>query len=217
MNTHRPRRFAVSVVPLLCGLLLATAGCSFSPGTARNAPAGHVTVTTQASVLPGQGYAWVPLPEPTTAPERDARVRDEQFRADLQAALDRALQAKGYRPVDRADAAFLVANRVGVRDVRETQPVRAEPAGTTPMSAIKCTGGNCSQLVVSNDSGEPVLRYRTTERTEGGLMIEVIEPRSIRVVWSALNTGTIRPGEWTQARLDAVAAQTLSDLPAYRP
>ena len=85
------------------------------------------------------------------------------------------------------------------------------------MAAIKCTGGSCSQLVVSNESGEPVLRYRTTERTEGGLLIEVIEPGSIRVVWRALNTGTVRPGEWTQERLDAVAAQTLADLPPYRP
>ena len=218
MNTQLPRRLAGPVGPLLCALLLATAGCSFSPGAARNAaPAGHVTVTTQVSVLPGQGYAWVPLPA-STAPEQDARVQDEQFRAGLQTALDRALQAKGYRPVDRAGAAFLVAHRVGVRDLRETQPVRAEqPAGTTPMAAIKCTGGSCSQLVVSNESGEPVLRYRTTERTEGGLLIEVIEPGSIRVVWRALNTGTVRPGEWTQERLDAVAAQTLADLPPYRP
>lgn len=218
MKTHPPHRSARSAGALLCGLLLATAGCSFSPGAARNAaPAGHVTVTTQASVLPGQGYAWVPLPA-STAPEQDARVQDEQFRAGLQTALDRALQAKGYRPVDRAGAAFLVAHRVGVRDLRETQPVRAEqPAGTTPMAAIKCTGGSCSQLVVSNESGEPVLRYRTTERTEGGLLIEVIEPGSIRVVWRALNTGTVRPGEWTQERLDAVAAQTLADLPPYRP
>jgi hypothetical protein len=216
LNTHRPRFPARFAGPLLCGLLLATAGCSFSPSAARTAPAGHVTVSTPASVLPGQGYAWVPLPA-TTSAERDARVQDEQFRAELQAALDRALQAKGYRPVDRASAAFLVAHRVGVRDLRETQPVQAEPAGTTPMAAIKCTGAGCSQLVVSNDSGEPVLRYRTTERTEGGLMIEVIEPRSIRVVWSALNTGTVRPGEWTPARLDAVAVQTLADLPAYRP
>ena len=73
MNTQLPRRLAGPVGPLLCALLLATAGCSFSPGAARNAaPAGHVTVTTQASVLPGQGYAWVPLPA-STAPEQDAR------------------------------------------------------------------------------------------------------------------------------------------------
>ena len=40
-------------------------------------------------------------------------------------------------------------------------------------------------------------------------------PQTCRVVWRALNTGTVRPGEWTQDRLDAVATQTLAGLPAY--
>lgn len=200
---------------LLSGMLVATAACSFSPSAARApAPAGHVTVTTPASVLPGQGYAWVPMPAPTAA-EQDARVQDAQFRQELQGALDRALQAKGYRPVDRSSAAFLVAYRVGVRDANEVLAVQGESGSATPMAGVKCSGGSCSQLVVAAPDGSPVLRQRTTERVEGGLLIEVIEPTSIRVVWRALNTGTVRPGEWTPARLDAVATQTLRDLPAH--
>lgn len=209
-------RIARLAVPLLCGLVLATAGCSFSPTAARTPPAGHVTVTTTASVLPGQGYAFVPMPAPTAA-ERDARVQDAQFRDRLQVALERALQAKGYRPVARGEAAFLVAHRVGVRDLEQVSPVAAETGGVTPMSAVKCTGMGCSQLVMRNDSGAPVLRYRTSERTEGGLLVEVIEPSSIRVVWRALNTMTVQVGDGEQARLDAIATQTLADLPAYRP
>lgn len=208
-------RLARFAGPLLCGLLVATTGCSFSPSAARSpAPAGHVTVTTQATVLPGQGYAWVPMPAPTAA-ERDARVQDAQFRERLQLALDRALQAKGYRPVARDQAAFLVAHRVGVRDLEQVAPVAADTGGVTPMSAVKCTGMGCSQLVVRNDSGAPVMRYRTSERTEGGLLVEVVEPSSIRVVWRALNTMTVQAGDGQQARLDAIAAQTLAELPAY--
>jgi hypothetical protein len=201
---------------LLCGLLAAAAGCSFSPTAARSTPAGKVTVAMPASVMPGQGYAFVPL-LPSTSAEKDARVQDEQFRARLQQALERALQDKGYRPVDIARADFLVAYRVGVRDLREVQPVVEETSGATRMSAIECTGAGCSQLVVRNDTGAPVVRYSASERTEGGLQEEMVEPASLRVVWSALNTGTVRPGDGEQARLDAIAAQTLAQLPAHAP
>jgi hypothetical protein len=209
-------RIARFAGPLLCGLLVAGAGCSSSPTAARTAPLGKVTVTSTASVLPGQGYAWVPMPAPTAA-ERDARVQDAQFRERLQTALDRALQAKGYRPVERANAAFLVAHRVGVRDLEEVAPVHAETGDLTPMAAVKCSGMGCSQLVVHNESGAPVLRYRTSERSEAGLLIEVIEPSSIRVIWRALNTGTVQAGDGQQAPLDAIAVETLARLPAYRP
>ncbi|HRF84428.1 MAG TPA: DUF4136 domain-containing protein, partial [Pseudoxanthomonas sp.] len=83
---------------------------------------------------------------------------------------------------------------------------------------VECSGGRCSQLVVRNDTGTPVSRYTyvASERTEGGLQVEMVEPASLRVVWSALNAGTVQPGDATQARLDAIAAQTLAQLPAHR-
>ena len=114
----------------------------------------------------------------------------------------------------RADAAFVVAHRVGVRDVNEVLAVPGEAGAVTPMAGVKCSGGSCSQLMVTGE-GTPAQRTRSSQRTEGGLLVEVIEPRSVRVVWRALNTGTVRPGEWTPDRLDAVATQTLSGLPAY--
>ncbi|AKC87106.1 DUF4136 domain-containing protein [Pseudoxanthomonas suwonensis] len=216
MSTPRLRIAGIAGPLLLCGLLAATAGCSFSPTAARSTPAGKVTVVLPASALPGQGYAFVPMPA-VTAPEQDARVQDAQFRARLQQSLDSALQAKGYRPVELARADFLVAWRVGVRDVREVTAVQEDVGGTTPMAAIQCTGGRCSQLVVRSDDGTPVVRYNTRERTEGGLLVEMIEPGSIQVVWRALNTGTVSPGDAGQARLDAIAGNTLSQLPAHRP
>jgi len=202
--------------PLLCGLLLAVAGCATAP-VPSPAPAAKVTVAMPASALPGQGYAFVPL-LPKTSAEQDARVQDEAFRARLQQALERSLQAKGYRPVEMAKADFLVAYRVGVRDLEEVLSVADQAGGTTPMAAIECRGGRCSQLVVRNDTGTPVSRYGyvTTERTEGGLQVEMVEPASLRVVWSALNAGTVQPGDGEQARLDEIAARTLEQLPPHR-
>ncbi len=211
----RTARIARIAAPLLlAGALVATTGCSFSPSAARATPGGKVTVAMPASVLPGQGYAFVPVP-PSTSAEKDARVQDAQFREQLQLALDRSLQAKGYRPVDIASADFLVAYRAGVRDLREVQAVNEDDGATTRMAGVQCSGGNCSQLVVRNDTGAPVVRYSTSERTEGGLQVEMVEPASLRVVWSALNIGTIRPGAIDQARLDAVAVQTLAQLPPH--
>ena len=209
-------RFARIAGPLLLCSLFAVAGCASAPSAGR-APAGKVTVAMPATALPGQGYAFVPL-LPMTSAEQDARVQDEAFRARLRQALERSLQDKGYVPVDLAKADFLVAYRVGVRDMQEVVPVAEQAGGATRMAAVECSGGRCSQLVVRNDTGTPVSRYTyvASERTEGGLQVEMVEPASLRVVWSALNAGTVQPGDATQARLDAIAAQTLAQLPAHR-
>ena len=115
---------------------------------------------------------------------------------------------------DKMDWVVQKAVELGAHAV---QPVQAETGGTTPMAAIKCSGGSCSQLVVRSDTGAPVSRdrYTTVDRTEGGLLVEMVEPAALRVVWSALNTGTVRPGDATQARLDAIATQTLEQLPPH--
>lgn len=215
MSTPAPRLARVAGSLMLCGLF-AVAGCATVPATAP-VPAGKVTVAMPASALPGPGYAFVPL-LPKTSAEQDARVRDEAFRDRLQQALERSLQAKGYVPVDMARADFLVAYRVGVRDLQEVVPVAEQAGGTTRMAAMECSGGRCSQLVVRNDSGTPVSNYTyvASERTEAGLQVEMVEPASLRVVWSALNAGTVHPGDGEQARLDAIAAQTLEQLPPHR-
>ena len=90
------------------------------------------------------------MPATTTA-EQDARVQDAQFRARLQQALDGALQAKGFRPVPLGEADFLVAWRVGVRDVSDVRATEVEAPGTTRMAGVKCTGDGCSQLVMRSE------------------------------------------------------------------
>jgi hypothetical protein len=212
----RSRFVLRALCALSCGLAaLFLAGCAGTAGSARAAPAGKVTVAMPATALPGPSFAFVPL-LPATSAELDARVQDEEFRMRLEQALSTALQAKGYRPAGDGAADFLVAYRVGVRDLTQVLPVDEQAGGSTRMAAVECRGGRCSQLVVRNDSGAPVSRYRfvASERTEGGLHVEVVEPESLRVLWSVLNSGTVQPGDGTQARLDAIATRTLQSLPA---
>ncbi|MEO8365067.1 MAG: hypothetical protein ABI538_02555 [Pseudoxanthomonas sp.] len=79
---------------------------------------------------------------------------------------------------------------------------------------VTCDWADCSQLVVMTDS-TPTMKVVTTDHAEGGLMIEVIEPRMIRVLWRALNRGEVKRGDGEQGSLDAIAANTLQQLPPY--
>jgi len=192
--------------------LVALAGCASS--THQVAPTSQVTVSMPASQLPGPRYAWVPMPARLAA-ESDPRVLDPQFRQRLQAALDSALQAKGYQAAgSTSQADFLVAFRVGVRDGEQTL-LRNEGVGSapTPQATVECTADGCSQMVVPGGDGAPVMDLTRARYVEGGLQVEVIEPKTIRVVWRALNRGTVSRNDGTQARLDGIARETLAQLP----
>ena len=201
---------------LVAGVLLATATAVLFPDAAMAAR--KVTVLKPAATLPGTRYAWVPMPAPL-AVEADPRVQDPQFRERLQAALDKALQAKGYQPaVTRTEADFLIAYRIGIRDLEQTM-VKESGGGAmpTPEAALGCSGGDCSQLVTHDTGGAPVLKTTTEQQVEGGLLIEVMEPKSIRVVWRALNRGTVKRRDVRQVKLEKVARDVLAPLPNARP
>jgi len=171
----------------------------------------EATVSKSATSLPGPTYRWVAMPEQKDV-QKDARVQDPQLIARLKAALDKAMKAKGYRLAeDPAKADFIMAYGVGVRDVQQAT-VKGDN-GATPLSVLACDWDDCSQLVIMNDS-KPEHKVVTTDSTEGGLMIEVIEPRSVRVLWRALNQGGVKRGDGSQKTLDTIATHTLAQLPA---
>lgn len=171
----------------------------------------EVTVSKRAASLPGPTYTWAEMPQVKEV-EKDTRLQDPAFRARLQSALDKALKAKGYRPTqDRTKADFVIAYRVGVRDMQEAT-LKGDP-GATPLNVVACDWATCSQLVVMNDS-VPTMKVVTTDHAEGGLMIEVIEPLTVRVLWRALGRGAVERGDGQQAHLDAIAKHVLEQLPA---
>ncbi len=212
-RTHiaTPKHFTyLSAVGIACAVALALlAGRAVAEEPLARSP---VEVSKRATSLPGPTYTWAESPEVKDV-EKDARLQDPKLRGHLQAALDKALQAKGYRPAaDRTQADFVIAYRVGVREAQEV--AMQGDQGATPLTVVRCDWADCSQLVVMNDS-TPTMKVVTTDHAEGGLMIEVIEPRTIRVLWRALNRGEVKRGDGEQKSLDAIAANTLKQLPPY--
>ncbi|MBF6024563.1 DUF4136 domain-containing protein [Lysobacter niastensis] len=195
-------------------LACCTALSAAMPATAAQEPSAHVEVSQSAASLPGPTYAWVPMPARLSA-ESDPRVQDPQLRARLQASLDKALQAKGYRRIDdlrQADIA--VAYRVGVRDVQQATVRESTTLASAPETAVECSlGAGCSQIVTQGENGVPTIKVHTVDEVEGGLMVEVIQPSDIRVLWRALYRGSVRAKDAKKVNLDAIATRTLEQLP----
>ena len=197
---------------LLCCLLAAPLAWSFaSPADAASQPKGHVTVSKPAASLPGRRYAWVEMPA-TLAAEFDERAKDPALRQRLQAALDKALQAKGYElapSIQQADLAL--AYRVGIRDTELS--LASDPYSGAGESAIECRAGDCSQIVIESNDGAPIVKVSTQHLIEGGLMVEVLKPNEIRVLWRALYRGQVQARHRGKVNLDAIATKTLAQLP----
>ncbi|MDR0181551.1 DUF4136 domain-containing protein [Lysobacter arvi] len=198
---------------LVCCTLLATL-MPAAHAQSRKQPVAQVEVTRGATSLPGPTYAWVPMPARLQA-ELDQRAQDPAFRTRLQASLDKALQAKGYRRVDDVrNADLAIAYRVGVQNVEETSVTeRMQQGGVVPESAVECGPYGCSQILSKGAEGIPTFKVHTVETVEGGLQVEVIQPSDIRVLWRALYRGSMKAKDAGRLDLDAVAKQTLASLP----
>ena len=201
------------VVAIACCSLFAVLALP-AHAQSRRQPTGNVEVSKPAASLPGATYAWVPMPARLSA-EFDQRVQDPALRTRLQAALDKALQAKGYRRIDDVRKADLaIAYRVGVRDVQETRVKEiGAQGGSVRESGVECGPDGCSQLVAQGVGGVPTFKVKTIDTVEGGLQIEVIQPADIRVLWRALYRGSLKAKGAGTVNLDAVATQTLASLP----
>lgn len=204
-----PRRSRIKAQAWFAGLVLTVSACL---GGAAQTPSPQVEVSKAATSLPGPSYAWISMPQRLKA-EADIRVQDIQLRARIKSAIDKALQAKGYRLATGAKPDFQVAYRVGVRDVQDVKMKKDSEPASAPEAAIECRAGGCSQIITRGDDGTLAMQVETTDYVEGGLLVEILEPAEIRVLWRALYKGTVHPKDGSQARLDSIAIETLAQLP----
>lgn len=118
-------RIRWAVVALAIGGLLAAAGCSSLQV--------NVIRDSAIAIPPGSTWAWSPEPSEKRPDELDPRVNNSIIHGRVKQAVEAVMAQKGYRLTDPANADFLVAYRVGVRDaqriVTQTVPVGPVPWG----------------------------------------------------------------------------------------
>jgi hypothetical protein len=114
---------------------------------------------------PLKTYAWMSGSDKTADDPKEPRslVGDR-----IRAAIEKDLGAKGYRRVESQMADFLVAFRVGMRDVAEVDPMD---------DFYEASGG------VGWWTGERRTFYQFTE---GSLEIDLINPKAKKLIWRGI-------------------------------
>ncbi|MFN7552523.1 MAG: DUF4136 domain-containing protein [Pseudomonadota bacterium] len=160
----------------------------------------------------GATYAWQPV-QRTRPEEIDPRVDNDIVRGRIERGLHRAFDAKGWRSADAAGADYLLSFRVGVRDRSETRTELRDP-NPFPDTRIVCGRRGCMPISVWGWYGPPVATTRTIEYVEGGVMIDLVERATGRLVWrSTIADRLVRPRMPSQEETDAAMARAVADLP----
>ena len=168
------------------GVLLALTGCSSIRATAdydRTASFGSLHT-----------YAW------RTAPQQgpgDPRLDNSLLDARVKHAVDRELEAKGYRkvsPEERAD--FLVGYHVVLQRKVDVQTV-----GT---------------WYGYRGAGLRIPETRTYQYEQGTLLLDVVDPTTTNLIWRGTATAVVDPDVSTEKRERRIAeavAKVLADFP----
>lgn len=167
-------------------------------GVATGAPAlakVSVVQTPSAALAAGSSYAWVPvwgvaLGVPTPA------IVNEITAQQLQAATDTALSAKGYRRVENpAEADLIVVYRVIMGHRVDAN----------------LNGWDRPQPFVP---GRSDYSLRTSQKTQGTLVLDLIERRTGRLVYRATSEKDVTGKDVQPGRLDSALKELTKSLPS---
>ncbi len=142
-------------------------------------------------------YGWRPAPPDPTG---DPRFDNSLINAAVRAAIDRELAAKGYAQAASGTPDFLV----GYDGV-----VKSKIDVATIDRRYGYRGGVAY--------GHPTLDARTYE--EGTLLVDVIDPRTTKLLWRGSATGAVRPEssiEQREQRINQAVADILKEFPPGR-
>lgn len=194
----------IAVLALAAGLLAACA---------TGGPRVSTLVEPDFAPRAGATYAWQPV-QRTRPEELDPRVDNDIVRGRIERGLERAFEARGWRRADAVGADYLLSFRVGVRDARETRTETREP-NPFPATRIVCGVRGCVPISVWGWYGPPVTTTRTIEYVEGGVMVDLVERATGRLVWrSTIADRLVRPRMPSQEETDAAMARAVEGLPA---
>jgi hypothetical protein len=153
-----------------------------------------IVQTPSAALAAGSSYAWAPvwgvaLGVPTPA------IVNEITAQQLQAATDEALSAKGYRRIENpAEADLIVAYRV-IMGHRVDADLDGRPAPFGP--------------------GRADYNRRTSQKTQGTLVLDLIERRTGRLVYRATSEKDVSSKDAEPQRLNSALKDMTKSLPSH--
>ncbi len=160
----------------------------------------------------GSTYAWGGVAQRKLPGEINLAAENSIVAGRLQRAIDKEMQAKGWRLVDSSSATFLVHYHVGVQD--QTQTVTDAPPAPV---ALQCGAYRCYEGRYSwGYWGPPEATTREVVYRERGLMIDLEEARSSKLVWRAIWKHEATGEQPTEERVKKVVSETMKDLPSVR-
>lgn len=169
---------------------------------------GHqsVLVDPDFTARPGHTWAWQPA-DPKGRDNLDARIDNDIVMRSLERAIRAALNGRGlYEAIDQNNADLHVAFRIGLTKRTE---LREGPEPVMVRQRVVCGPRGCIP-VLSNWGwyGPPTPAPRPVEYFEGGLMVDIMDANSGRLVWR----GTIKD----RVQIDGMPPQSKVDQAVFR-
>lgn len=175
------------------------AACALAAGLAVGIPAvAKVSVlqVPSAALARGATYAWAPVSGVAYGVPAPAIVNE--IAADrLQAATESALAARGYRRVENPAEADLI---IGYRMITAARLDAGLTAG----------GGLCEPFC----RGRSDYRVNASEKTQGTLVLDLVDRRAGRLVYRAISEKEIGAKDASPERLGSLLKQMTKTLPS---
>ena len=176
----------LAALPLL---VVALAGCS---------PRVFVEHDHSTTFTGYHSYAWLsPPPEPVHDPILDSQILEDRVRHAVTTDLD----ARGYVPAPSAASAdFIVTYHTTSK-----QKLESDDTGLTFGLMDAWPHG----------FGSLVMAPQVESRTEGTLMLDVIDGKSKRLVWRGWITGLVNQSNYSETAVDEAVRQILNKFPGH--
>lgn len=177
----------------------ALAALALAAGLAVGVPAAakvSVLQVPSAALERGSTYAWAPISGIAYGVPAPAIV-NEITAERLRAATDSALAARGYRRVDNPAEADLV---IGYRMLTSSR-LDAD---------LTANNGYCEPLC----HGRSDVRLDASEKTQGTLVLDIVDRRAGRLVYRAISEKEIGAKDGSAERLGSLLKQMTRELPA---
>lgn len=165
------------------------------------------------TLLPGAGtYAWGTA-EDRIAGEQNPRLNNDIMVEKVQLAISTGLGKRGYKTVEKSEAAWLVHYHVGLET--QTQTITDTPYIAAP--SIACGAYRCATISSWGYYGAPEASTRTVTFHEGTLLVDIHDAKTNKLVWRGTLSDDVNVNKPVdQSRLQSAIDRLFARLPTVK-